>query len=146
VPERWSFSFDTRQWQLGYQAANRQDAIREYVLHAQTVDNWSELVTSLYFAGDVAPRPLFEQAQHDLSRDCPSLRVSIIEESPETIIFEWQHEGCHGYPAQHEIRRISKGKTGTLTLSFVEKTKQLSAEKRSTWLSIIEAATVKPGA
>jgi len=146
VPERWNFTFDSRQWQLGSQSADREGAVREYVLNGQTVENWSELVTSLYLAGNVAPRALFEQFRRDLSRGCPSLRVSIIEESAENIIFEWQHEGCQGFPAQHEIRRIARGQTGTLTLSFVEKTRQLTPDKRAIWISIIKAASVKPGA
>lgn len=146
VPERWSFAFDSRQWQLGHQAGNPQKAIREYVLTGETVQNWSELVTSFYSAGDVAPRAVFEQFRHEMSRGCPSLRVSIIEESADTMIFEWQHDGCQGYPAQHEIRRISRSKRGVLSLSFVEKARQLAAEKRTTWISILKAATIRPNA
>jgi hypothetical protein len=146
VQECWSFSFDSRQWQLGSQSANPQVAVREYILSGQTVQDWSELVRSMYFARDVAPRVFFEQLRGNLSRGCPSLRVSTIDESIDSILFEWQHTGCQGYPAQHEIQRVSRGKTGTLTLSFVEKTRQLSAEKRSTWISIIKAANVQPDA
>jgi hypothetical protein len=146
VPERWSFRFDARKWHLGHQAADGQQAIREYVLSGQTVQNWSELVTSHYVAGGVSPRALFKQFRRDLSRGCPSLRVSVIEESDDNILFEWQHEGCQGYPAQHELRRIKRGKTGTLVLSYVEKTKQLAAEKRTAWLSIMKAAKVRPDA
>lgn len=146
VPERWNFSFDARQWQLASQSADRQVAVREYILSGQTVQDWSELVRSMYFARDVAPRVFFEQLRGNLSRGCPSLRVSIIDESVDSILFEWQHTGCQGYPPQHEIQRVSRGRTGTLTLSFVEKTRQLSAEKRSTWISIIKAAKVQPGA
>lgn len=107
VPERWAFSFDSRQWRVGHQAANRQEEIREYVLNGQTVQDWSELVTSHYFARDIAPRVLFEQFRRQISQGCPSLRVSMIEESSDTIIFEWQRDGCQGFPAQHEIRRIA---------------------------------------
>jgi hypothetical protein len=144
IPERWVFSFDSREWQVGYQAGNSQRTIREYVLKGQTVENWTELVTSLYMADNVAPRALFEQFRKDLARDCPSLRTSIIEESADTIIFEWQHDGCRGFPAQHEIRRITRGRTGCLTLSFVEKTSQLTAEKRATWIAVLKAASVRP--
>src|SRR5262249_24608410 len=90
VPERWSFAFDARPWQLGYQAANGQQTIREYVLSGQPVQNWSELVTSQYLAGKVSPRAVFEQFRHDISRGCPSLRLSVIEESADRILFEWQ--------------------------------------------------------
>lgn len=129
APERWNCNFDSRQWQLGYQAATDSQAIREYVLPGQTVHNWTELVTSQYFARDVSPKALFEQFTLQVSRGCPSLRTSIIEESNDTIIFEWQHDGCQGRPPQHEIRRSSSSHTGVLGLAFVEKTSQLSREK-----------------
>ena len=144
--ERWRFSFDSRQWQVGHQHADRDQAIREYVLSGQTVQNWSELVTSHYFARNVAPRTIFEWFQSDISRGCPSVRISVIDESADTILFEWQHDGCRGFSAQHEIRRVSKGRTGVLALSFAEKTRQLAPDKRNTWLTIIRGATIRPDA
>lgn len=143
VPERWNFAFDSRPWQLVYQAANRQNATREYVLIGQTVHDWSELVSSYYAAGEIPLRAFFEEFRRGLAHDCPSLRVSIIEETADSILFEWRHTGCQGQPAQHEIRRIESVEAGTLMLSFVEKTRELSAEKRATWLAIIKAASVQ---
>ncbi len=146
VPERWNFILDSRPWQLGYQAADARQAIREYVLPGQTVQSWSELVTSQYFPDGPAPRALFDQTRQDLSRGCPSLQVSVIEETADTIIFEWRHDGCQGHPAQHEIRRISTGRTGTVSLSFVERTRQLAADKQTKWISILKSATIRPDA
>ena len=146
VPERWNFAFDSREWRVGYQADNRQQAVREYVLPGQTVHNWRELVTSHYSVQQVAVSAMFEEMKLRLSRDCPSLRVSIIEESADNILYEWQHDGCQGYPPQHELRRITRSLNGTLMLSYVAKTPQLSAETRSTWISIIKAAKVRPDA
>jgi hypothetical protein len=146
VPERWSFILDSRPWQLGYQAADKRYAIREYVLPGQTVQSWSELVTSQYFPEGPEPRALFEQTRQDLARGCPSLQVSVIEETADTVIFEWRHDGCQGYPAQHEIRRISIGRIGTVSLSFVEKTRQLPPDKRADWISILKSATIRQAA
>jgi hypothetical protein len=140
IVERWNFGFDGRAWKLGHQAATRHGAIREYVLPGQTVQKWTELVTSVYFVSAMAPRPFFEEVRKKLSTGCPSLQVTILEESPDTILFEWQHGGCQGFPAQHEIRRITTELTGTYTLSFVEKTYQMAAEKRAAWLGIIKSA------
>src|ERR1039457_142695 len=116
VPERWNFHFDSRQWHIGYQAGDQQGALREYVLPGQTVDNWQELVTSRYSAVRVKPRAMFEYFKSQISRDCPSLQISVIEESSDSILFEWKHGGCQGYPAQHEIQRIVLTPTGSLVL------------------------------
>jgi hypothetical protein len=144
--ERWVFEFDSRAWSLSFEASTASRTIREYVLTGQTIENWTELVTSLFDASASTPKEALARFRDDLARDCPSLRISIIEESAESILLEWQHEGCQGFPAQHEIRRITSGRGGVLTLSFAEKTKQLTSEKRTTWISIIRAARVRPEA
>jgi hypothetical protein len=144
--ERWVFGFDSREWYLGFEASTATRTIREYVLTGQTIENWTELVTSLFDAAAGTPKEVFGRFRTDLARDCPSLRISIIEESAESILLEWQHEGCQGFPAQHEIRRITSARGGILTLSFAQKTRQLMPDKRRTWLSIIRAASVRPEA
>ena len=146
VPERWNFGFDARQWRLGYQSPTRQGAIREYVLPGQTVRDWSGLVTSQYVVDKTSSRDFFEQFRGAISRDCPSLRLSMIEESTDTIIFEWQHAGCQGHLAQHEILRISRGATGLHMLSYTEKTQQMPDDRRTAWISILKAASVRPDA
>lgn len=143
VSERWVFTFDSRPWQLGHQAADGQHAIREYVLQGETVNDWRELVTSLYGEVNLTPKAFFQQLTQKMAEGCPSLTMSVIEETQDTIIFEWGHNGCHGYPAQHEIQRISQGKSGILTLSYTKKG-QLSTEDRETWLSILKIARIKP--
>jgi hypothetical protein len=144
IPERWSFRFDDREWHLGYQAGNRQEAIREYVLVGQTVENWKELVTSHYFAHDVPLSSYFEQVKAGLARGCESLSISVLEESENTMLYEWRHDGCQGYPPQHQLERATRTGKETLVLSFVEKTPQLSPEKRSAWLTILKDASIPP--
>ena len=79
-----------------------------------------------------------------LERGCPSLRISVLEESEDTILYEWQHDGCQGYPPQHEIDRATRSGKRMLVLSFVEKTTQLSPEKRKAWLTILKEASILP--
>jgi hypothetical protein len=143
VPERWNFSFDSRSWQLGYQRANPSQAVREYVLSDQSVENWSEKVTSFYAITDISPKIWFERFREDFLRRCPTTRFSFIDESADGVIFEWQHDGCEDQPPQHEIRRHSRGRMGLLSLSYVEKTNQLAREKRNAWILILRSATVR---
>jgi hypothetical protein len=139
-PEVWTFKFDSRPWKLGYQAANGEEAIREYVLQGETVEAWSELVTSHSLARVVEPKAVVESMRALQSKDCPSFRSSILEESATSVVFEWQHKGCRGFPSQHEIRRISRSSRGTLFLAYVAKTEKLSEEQRQAWISILKNA------
>lgn len=144
VPERWKFTFDSRSWQLGHQNTDDMASLREYVLQGETVENWSELVSSLLLTTDMAPRALVAVFNERGSKDCPSYRSATLEESATDILFEWRHKGCRGYPAQHELKRITRVERGLLVLSYVMKTEQLPDEKRSAWLAILRAATPSP--
>jgi hypothetical protein len=94
---------------------------------------------------DLTPKEFFQRLTQKGAEGCPSLKTSVIEETQDMLIFEWGHNGCHGHPPQHEIRRISPSKPGVLNLSFAEKG-QLSAENRKTWLSILRNARIEPPA
>ncbi len=139
-PEVWTFNFDSRPWKLGHQAANAEETIREYVLQGETVEAWSELVTSHSLARVVEPKAVVETMKALQSKDCPSFRSAILEESAASVLYEWQHKGCRGFPSQHEIRRIARSSRGTLFLAYVAKTEQLSAEQRRSWISILKNA------
>jgi hypothetical protein len=141
--DQWSFDFDSRQWKLANRVDGPKEFVREYVLMEETLDNWSELITSYSINASLSARISYDNLRDALSRECPSLRISIIEESPNNIVFEWEHDGCQAYPAQHEIRRITNINSGTRALSFTAKLPNLSAEKREVWLGIIKAAQIK---
>jgi hypothetical protein len=143
TPERWNFNFDSRKWHLGSQGANKDSTLREYVLEGQTVDNWQELVSSQSSAVRVKPRVMYDYFKSQISQDCPSLQIFIIEESMDNILFEWKHGGCQEFPAQDEIQRIVLTPNGTFVLHYAAKTPQLTSEVRDTWISIIKSATVR---
>lgn len=140
VPEVWKFNFDLRPWKLGYQASNGEEAIREYVIPGETVEAWSELVTSHAFTRIMEPKALLENMRALQSKDCPSFRSAILEESPASVLYEWQHKGCRGFPPQHEIRRIARTSRGTLILAYVAKTEKLKEEQHRAWISILKNA------
>jgi len=143
--ELWVFEFDERLWALGYSQAAGDRAIREYVLAGESVENWTELVTTLYAGVSVEPHALYEHFRNDIARDCASLEISVVEETATSVLFEWRHQGCQGIAAQHELHRVVNTGTSTYSLAFVEKTQKLTAEKRGTWLSILRAASIRPG-
>ena len=140
LPQYWQFTLDGRNWVAANKAGDAKKNIHEYILEGESLTNWSEMVTSHYEARPVAPKALFEQMKKGLSKDCATLQIGIIQESADDLVFEWRHNGCNGYPAQHEIRRIVRTKRGTLMLSYVRKTERLTDEEFSRWLAIIQTA------
>lgn len=143
-PERWDIAFDSRTWELGSHGKVEGQAIREYVLKGQHVGSWSELVSSSWtFTKGITVQQLHEKVVESLKDGCESFETTTIKKSSDEIIFEWKHNACKGWPAQHEIRRIKNVDGHLANLSYAIKTSKIDEAKRNEWLQRIGAATIK---
>ena len=142
--EPWVLSFDERVWVIGNKQSAGNQKIIEYVLQGETVENWNELVTS--FSYEVPDELGVEEVASGfitkLKQDCPTAEVNIIKEDPTNRVFEWKTNGSPGFPAQHEIKHISKVGKSIYYLSYVKKTSSLSNDERAKWISVIENAYI----
>jgi hypothetical protein len=153
VVEMWDFSFDDRTWILGNSSAVKEQSIREYILEGEVIDNWSELVSSHYVAVS-SSSPAFQEIVSQggsikyfynryanyITEHCESPHINVVEEQENGIIFEWRHQGCSGYPPQHEIRRMQEAEGGVLSLNFVKKTERLENVQRQQWIELLRNA------
>jgi len=139
--ELWNFEFDGREWALGHQAAIQNSSIREYVLVGQSVEDWTELVTSQYMRTALSIAQYYDKFWRE-NPDCPSLEASKIRETTETIIFQGKHGACGGYEPGEFIQRLSGIDGGILNLTFAQKG-QLTSENRSNWTKILSEANIK---
>lgn len=140
--EPWVFSFDSRKWVVGHKQEVRGQRIIEYVLEGETVDNWSEMITSYWFmANEYITVGAMEQNFFDiLKAECPTVETTSIKKEDDNSIFEWKTNGCPNIPVQDEIRRIAKFGKVVFNLSYVKKTADLSDEERTKWTSVIDGA------
>ncbi len=139
--EFWNFEFDGREWALGHQAAIQNSSIREYLLVGQSVEDWTELVTSQYMRTELSVEQYYDQFWRE-NPDCPSLEASKISETTDTIIFQGKHGTCGGYEPGEFIQRISGIDGGIIVLIFAQK-EQLTEENRSNWTRFLTQASAK---
>jgi len=139
--ELWDFRFDGRKWQLGHQDANSTGSIREYVLADQTVEGWTELVTSQHMGTLMTVEEFFENIMRR-NPDCPSMEVSVIDQRPGTIIFKGKHGACGGFDPGEYLQRLSQIDGGILQLSFAQKG-QLTKENLRNWTKILKQAETR---
>lgn len=142
APEPWRFAFDGRKWQLGYEAADARQALREYVLEGEKVEAWTELVTSHRYEQSIPVAGFLERFRQDLLARCPNATVTVIEERADDALLEWRHAGCQDAPAQHELRRIANRGGRTFLLAYVAKVARLERAQREAWLGSLRAATL----
>jgi hypothetical protein len=144
--ETMDLIFDGRAWKNGYEAHNSAQAITEYVLEGETVENWTELVTAHRFLGlqsQVTLKSFMEIMQKDLYRTCPSTRWEIISESPEDLIYSWQLMNCAGQDNQYEIARLILGRTAVHLIRYTHKAPMLDSRRYEIWLALLKNAELK---
>jgi hypothetical protein len=137
----WNFEFDGREWALGHQASIKNSSIREYVLVGQSVEDWTELVTSQYMRTALSIEQYYDRFWRE-NPDCPSMEASKLHETPDTIILQGKHGACGGYEPGEFIQRLSDIDGGILNLTFATKG-QLTKENRSNWTKILSEASIK---
>lgn len=155
IAEMWDFSFDGRSWTLAHSAKVTGQFILEYVPEGDSIEHWSELVTSHYVT--VSPSiPAYEEIMKQgglgkysfnyftrhFMEHCKSPYTNIIEEKVDSILYEWHHQGCPGHPPQYEIKRMQEVDGGTLSLSFTKKTERLEERQRYQWVELLLRARV----
>ena len=133
--------FHGRAWSIGHQANGARQRLTEYVLPGQTVESWTELVTTTVYhdPSHLVPLARFVAQIHaSMTSDCPSLVWNVIQQDEKTAIFEWRDDGCGGFPPQNELARLAVGEEGVYRLAYAIKLKgPLAPDKRKAWLAIL---------
>lgn len=138
--EKLQLKFDERKWELGYNAQDENQGLREYVLRGETVKNWGELVTAQAFFGLQAKANAEGYASNmimELKKICPDLMWKALKESPDDILMEWEVKNCQGQADQYEIDRIISGENAVYVIHYATKRVPISPEMREKWIKIM---------
>lgn len=137
--------FDEREWKVAYQAGNEKRFLSEWVMNNESLEDWSELLVAQTQYGDLAVKTLKAAFEKRLAEACPSMRSITVSEDESSILWIWMHDGCHGQPAQREVRKFMKGSDGLYSLAYSVKETSFSKENYATWIKIISAAKLHQG-
>ncbi len=132
---------DSRPWSVGYDAADDQQHITEFVLEGQVVENWQELFTRqiMFDPGGKIPMNRFvELTRAGFGPDCKDLHWSVLRQSESEAIYNWSHSGCASYPPQHEISRLSRSPRGLCRWAYSSKRVPLAPSAVDKYLAIVE--------
>lgn len=145
LEEGWDIPAAGAAWEVGNRGHNSEMAVVEYVPRGKQITDWSSLITTQTFVSTPEPgllsamlRVMYEQ----LSVDCASLKFSVLEDSRNSIVYEWSHLGCQGFSAQHEISRLQLGQVAVHRLAFTTKTTRIDDHLRSEWIDVIRRAVI----
>ncbi len=105
--ERFRFQFDGRAWPEGHRGADHIQSIVEYAPLGQTVQKWTELVTTqrLYnlAAKEVSSKQFVNTMRDKLNQSGIENQWRILRDGERNVLYEWTTPGGNGREAQNEI-------------------------------------------
>jgi hypothetical protein len=143
--EQVSVVFDERTWRLGSMDLPGVQQPKEYVLPGETVDNWTELVTTQSMPGyqerTTADGTALEFKQKILKR-CPNATFTVLQEGKTDFTLEWQTTGCKGWDNQYEVSRFITGKTAMYRVVYTNRKLPIPDDTRRKWIDLIGKASL----
>jgi hypothetical protein len=140
---------DSTQWNEGHAEVIATESIHEFVPKGEHVENWTRMYDWQAFARtddpELTPMLFVNNLRQNTTRRCPHAKWNIIEQSTDSVMYEFRTGRCSPNPEQHELGRIFSGSVNQYRIAYVRKTKELSADERERWLKVLREATVVAG-
>ncbi len=144
--EKLKITFDHRPWKIGWGEKNETIQTVEYVTGDESVENWSELITSSYMPGmqkKVTPIEWAENMIDQLKNTGFKMDIHYIKKSPSQVIFEFRVLEPENQQ-QDELQMITGDDTGIYVLHYVIKKTDMGDEAREKWIKNLENSTINP--
>lgn len=137
--ENISFSFDERDWEIGFQNSTDQSSIIEFRLKEETIENFSELVTVQVLPCHLTMTQYYKEMCQSLKNASQNRFGSkIIKSEPDSMLFEWWID--KGELAQHEWFRIIKKGNRAFILRYTTKKMDQIEKVRGVWEKKLQEA------
>jgi hypothetical protein len=134
-------------WNVGYSAEDQGQRIVEFVRPGQTVENWTELLTSQAFDKSAGVAGVADEVvayRKAMTARCPGSTVEVIRQEPDGVVYEGhivtQKEGA----SEHLLARVIDGASTRFVLTYsVRGPITMSPDRRSTWIQNLLDARIE---
>jgi len=139
---RLELVFDDREWSLEYYDEAQGQAIGEFLVNGETVDNWSELYTVHYFEGLFANTTIDDwmtSIEQNLSLETSGeVEFKKVESNKSDGIYEFVISGT-GFEDQHELARVFTENNDIFVVRYTIMGEPMEDTVRSEWLDRLKA-------
>jgi len=144
-PESIEFDLPAADWHVAFRGVSPSYARKEFVPPNEDLSNWTQLLAwNVTFGRSRFDLTNAKQALLDSMRaQCPTLQSRDLPSRPGDLLYEWWHTGCVGQPAQHSLMRLIAGETGTHTITYARRGRELDEEERTHWVRRIGQLELK---
>jgi len=147
-PESITLPFSLDEWHVGHQGENRQQRIVEFVRSGETVENWSELVTTQTFrkTSSLPGLDAFISIQRQsVASDCPGSTLEVTRRLPDGVFLESQTRHCPSGADEDILGRVVEGTANRFIVQYsVRKPLTMTPERRDEWTKRLLAVELMP--
>jgi hypothetical protein len=132
--------FDSRGWQVGYDATSEKQRITEFVIPPERVESWTELVTHQIFFDRASPRSLadyVDAVRRQFSQDCKDVTWSVLSSTDSEVTYEWSGP-CGKSPSQYEVSHIVRCPRGLSRWSYTTTRVPIEKKRAAEWRLILD--------
>ncbi len=130
-------------WREGYRMMNSTNALTEYVIPPETVQNYQQLFSTqrLFKLGEqLSARDFMNRMKSLVEKSYQLEEWNVIEDGEDDILYEWRVAKGDKTPAQHEISRVVRGSRDMHRLAYVIRKQPLKSADREQWINRLKSA------
>lgn len=151
--EKLYFPLDGRQWNIGYQEKNDEEAVFEMILQDEEMNDWTELLTfQRYNHPTMTAQGFIDQLEESIKKNIKKpqkLKFQILETDPvnlfeSTIIFErskYANYSIIGYD-EYNLGRVLRGKSEIFYIRYSSKDKEQFEKDKEDWVERLGLAYI----
>jgi hypothetical protein len=132
----------------GWKVGNSQDVpgkgnIVEFIQEKENINAWTKIATIQFLENNNnTPSSVVSTLEKSMKKKCQNVKWNILEESSNSVLYEWSLSKCSTLENQHELSRFLKGNDGLHRVAYTEKGFMMSAKTRNYWIDKLSKAQV----
>lgn len=141
--ERINPVFDEREWVVAHADASREELVVEYILKGESIEGWTEMVTTILVPVKFQPEvlPELRDYYHDgIRKQCAELNWQVVSSSDTMVVCAWDLEPCLDSAVEYTLTAFRKGVLFTHLLTYSARDKERFEEQKPGWLQRLKKA------
>jgi hypothetical protein len=111
--------------------------LRRLVFEGENVDKWTEsleIIIGQRSAYSSTVSKVYNEMMEKRKLDCPDMTCRIIEQKPDSILYEIQANNCGDYPAEYSVTRIVFSRNYVHFAIYNNRQPDLADKVRTDWI------------
>jgi len=143
-----SIDLGSRTWKKKRGYSTEQTSVSTWRFKADPNKKWSEQIAAWSYRKTLDSPPsltsMMNLLRDYLITDCPDIFWHVIDETSNSILYEWNSERCEESTLRYQVIRIIDGENNRFRVGMAQRFSKPSKQKRNMWINNLSAIEIKP--